>query len=72
MIPGTPYAAPNPYPTPRAGIGHEQFGDDPSDVSLEERMERLHDFVSTHLYIEGTPAGSRLELVPGSQLERCR
>ena len=52
-IPGTPYAAPKPYPTPHAGIGHEQFGDDPSDVSFKEKMERLHDFTSTNLYIEG-------------------
>ncbi|KAI4519390.1 hypothetical protein K525DRAFT_258553 [Schizophyllum commune Loenen D] len=54
-IPGTPYAAPKPYPTPHAGIGHEQFGDDPSDVSFKEKMERLHDFTSTNLYIEGLP-----------------
>ncbi|KAL1741213.1 hypothetical protein HDZ31DRAFT_67158 [Schizophyllum fasciatum] len=54
-IPGTPYAAPKPYPTPQAGIGHEQFGDDPNDVSFKEKMERLHDFTSTNLYIEGLP-----------------
>lgn len=54
-IPGTPYAAPKPYPTPHAGLEHDEFGSECEDVSFKEKMERLHDFTSTNLYIEGLP-----------------